>query len=62
MEKKYKRIEPLNDHGQSCKGHGNFMLDSTLETESDRNVVIHAVENYIDQNELLKIKEQEKLI
>lgn len=60
MEKKYKPIKPFNDH-PNCKGHANFMLDSTLETEADRNMVIHAVENYIPKEELKAIKENEQI-
>ena len=60
MEKKYKPIKPFNDH-QNCRGHANFMLDSTLESEADRQIVIQAVENYIPKEELKTIKENEKV-
>lgn len=46
-QKKYKPIPRFNDHGAACKGHANFMLDSTLESEADRHAVILAVENAI---------------
>ncbi len=58
IDKIYKPIAPFNDH-TNCKGHGNFMLDSTLETEAERSVVIHAIENYIPKDELKTIKENE---
>lgn len=45
MEKKYKGFAPFNDHG-NCKGHGNFMLDSTYESEGDRQSVILALKSY----------------
>lgn len=50
-EKKYKPIPRFNDHGSGCKGHGNFMLDSTLETEADRQAVIRALDNRISKDE-----------
>ncbi len=46
MEYKNKKFKPFNDHS-NCKGHANFMLDSNLEKDIDREVVIKAVENYV---------------
>ena len=51
MEKKYQPIPKFNDHGSSCHGHANFMLDSTLEIESERSAVILAVDKRIQSNE-----------
>lgn len=47
FEKKFEPIPPFNDHGSSCKGHANWMLDSTLETEEERSVLIKAIDNYL---------------
>ena len=60
MEQKiYKPIAPFNDH-KNCKGHGNFMLDSTLETEADRLSVILALDNAIQSNEIDQEREEKK--
>jgi len=42
-----KSYPPFKDHS-NCQGHANFMLDSKLETEQDRQAVLKAVENYIE--------------
>lgn len=48
MQKTYKKIPKfVEDTHKGCKGHANFMLDSTLETEADRQAVILAVDNAI---------------
>ena len=47
---KHKKFKPFNDH-TNCKGHSNFMLDSTLESESDRQAVILAVDNALKDYE-----------
>lgn len=51
MTKKYKTksFKSFNDCG-NCKGHGNFMLDSSLEQESDRESVIMAISNYLPKD------------
>lgn len=47
-QKKYPPIPKfVEDTHKNCKGHGNFMLDSTLETEADRRAVILAVDSAI---------------
>lgn len=46
---KHKKFAPFNDHGSACKGHGNFMLDSSLESEEDREVLIRAIGNYLPE-------------
>lgn len=49
MQKIYKKIPKfVEDTHKGCKGHANFMLDSTLETEADRQAVILAVDSAID--------------
>lgn len=45
-EKKYKPILKFNDH-VNCKGHGNWMLDSELDTREDRDILISAIDNYL---------------
>lgn len=49
MNYKNKSFKPFNDHS-NCKGHGNFMLDSSLEEETDRVAVIQAINNYLPKN------------
>lgn len=44
--KTYKPIPKFNDH-TNCKGHANWMLDSELETQEDRDILISAIDNYL---------------
>lgn len=39
-------VAPFKDHS-NCKGHANAMLDSTMETEGERESMIQAINNYL---------------
>lgn len=47
----HKSFPPFNDHGASCKGHSNHMLDSTMENEEDREAFIRVLDKYINEYE-----------
>ncbi len=47
---KIEKTKPFNDHSQ-CQKHANWMLDSTLEKEEEREVLISAIDNYLPKNE-----------
>lgn len=60
--KTFKPIQRFNDHGASCKGHANFMLDSTYEDEDDRKALILALNSSINSIQIdIRKEEQEKL-
>jgi len=42
-----KPIPRFNDHGATCKGHANWMLDSELKTQEERDILISAIDNYL---------------
>ncbi len=44
-EKRYKPIPPFNDH-QNCKGHANYYLDCTYETQAERDLLVQVINNY----------------
>lgn len=47
----YKPTPRFNDHGSSCKGHANAMLDSEMTTREERDLMIRAINNYVpDEN------------
>lgn len=48
-DKKFKPIPKFNDHGSSCSGHANVMLDCTYEKQEERNLIIHCLDNYIEE-------------
>lgn len=48
--KKPNPIPRFNDHGPACKGHANWMLDCTFEKQEERDVMINALNNYIDKD------------
>jgi len=47
--KKLEAIPRFNDHGSSCSGHANEMLDCTYEKQEDRNRIIKCLDNYIEE-------------
>ncbi len=49
-EQKIKKLKPIprfNDHGGTCKGHANFMLDCTYEEQEDRDALSRILSRYI---------------
>ena len=48
MKKKYKPIPALNPH-VNCKGHGDSLLDSPLDTDELRAQLVRVLENYIEE-------------
>ena len=47
MEKKLEPIPRHNNHGQECKGHANWMLDCTFETQEERDIMISVLDKHI---------------
>ena len=45
-EYKYKSFPKFNNHGSSCKGHENYMLDCTYEKEEDRQLLLKVLNHY----------------
>ena len=45
------KIEKFNDHGSSCKGHKNFMLDCTYEDQKDRDLLTKVIGNHVDEED-----------
>ena len=45
---KYKSFSPFNDHS-NCKGHANSMLDSTYETEEERELLMKIISRLIKE-------------
>jgi len=48
-KKEFEPIPKFNDHGSSCSGHGNFMLDCTYEKQEDRLLIAKCIDNYITE-------------
>lgn len=46
IEKKFKPIPAFNDH-PNCKGHGNYMLDCTYETQEERDLLSKCIDNVL---------------
>lgn len=44
--KKLNKIPAFNDHGPTCHGHANFMLDCTYEKKEDRDLITNILDNY----------------
>ena len=42
-----KPIPRFNDHGATCKGHSNFMLDCDMTRQEDRYVMIKVLDRYM---------------
>ena len=59
-ERTYEPIPAFNDHGSTCKGHGNFMLDCTYEKKEDREILIKALDSSINSLKF-DIKKESKL-
>lgn len=51
MDKKYKLVPSFNDHGSSCKGHANWMLDCDMTKKEEREIMVTAIDNYLPKNE-----------
>lgn len=44
----YPKTKP---HGcENCKGHSVWMLDDLLDTKESRDVLIHAIDNYLEKD------------
>lgn len=50
-KKTFEAIPKLNDHGSSCSGHANYMLDCTYEKQEDRTLIVSCLNNYIEDEE-----------
>lgn len=46
-EQELKPIPRFNDHGPTCKGHGNWMLDCEFTRQEDRDLMIRIIDNAI---------------
>lgn len=46
-DEKFEGIKPFNDHGSSCQGHANYMLDCTYTKKEDIQLMITCLDNYI---------------
>lgn len=44
----FKPIERFNDHGSTCKGHANHMLDCDYTEKEDRDLMVTILDNYIE--------------
>lgn len=42
----FKPIPRFKDHGDECKGHGNYMLDCTYEKQEERDLLDKILSNY----------------
>lgn len=49
--KKYKPILPFKDC-HNCKGHSNYYLDCTYETQEERELLVKVIENYITNEKI----------
>jgi len=47
-EKIYKQTPRFNDHGSSCKGHSNALLDCTFETQDEVDLLVKILDNYVE--------------
>ncbi len=45
----YKAVPRFNDHGSSCKGHANSMLDCEYTKKEERELLIAIIDNYTDK-------------
>lgn len=50
-QKTYPPCPKFNDHGSSCKGHSNAVLDCTFETKEEVDLLKKIIGNYIDTEE-----------
>lgn len=48
-EKEYKPIPRFNDHGSSCKGHSNSMLDCEYTKKAERDLMVNVIDNYLSK-------------
>lgn len=46
-EKQYKPIPRFNDHGASCKGHANAMLDCEYTKQEERDLLKDIIDRYL---------------
>jgi len=49
--KTYKPIPSFNDHGSTCKGHANYLLDCEYTQQDERDLLVSVLDRYIEQNE-----------
>ena len=47
----FKPVPRFNDHGSTCKGHANHMLDCTYEKKEDRERLVSILDRIIEENE-----------
>ena len=50
MDKILEAIPRFNDHGIGCKQHANWMLDCEFTKQEERDVMINALKNYINDD------------
>ena len=48
MKTEYKPIPRFNDHGATCKGHQNHMLDCEYTTKEDRDNLARVIDKYLE--------------
>lgn len=48
----FKAIPRFNNHGATCKGHSNFMLDCEFISKNDRESMIKAIDASLESLEL----------
>lgn len=53
MEKTYPPIPRFNDHGSTCKGHANWMLDCEYTKQEERDLLVSVLDNYIGHYEAI---------
>jgi hypothetical protein len=47
MPPKLTPIPPFNPHGKGCSGHQDSYLDCTYEEQSERDLLVRCLSNYI---------------
>lgn len=48
MEKEFESIPRFNDHGSTCSGHGNYVLDCEYKIKDQRDLLVKVLDNYIE--------------
>lgn len=51
--KNYKPTPRFNDHGGTCKGHANYMLDCEYTEKKDRDLLSGVLSHYISDEKVL---------
>ena len=51
MEKLYQVIPKFNDHGSSCQGHKNYILDCEYTNKEEGTLLVKVLDNYLKKDE-----------